>query len=482
MKKILLFALTAVMACSVFLGGCFISGINGADGQDGKDGQDVSVYDLYEAAKSIEGNENLTLDEFLKQYLSYDSQTLEQAAALQASINRSLLSGVSVLSRFTYNDTLAYAEGGVLSFGGGTAIGKPDYHLFALGAGVIVDLDKETGDAYVVTNCHVIYDDSSKETFSKEVYLFLYGQDTEGVNFDIDGYCTYNGKRVYYKADDGNEYYLPDQQLLNDEGYSIPATVIGASVTYDIALLKVSASDVLKNSPAAAASFANAEDVFMGQQVYAVGNPRGYGMSATAGIISKDSEEIVINMSEVDEDSVYNYRVIRTDAAINGGNSGGGLYNASGELIGIVNSKSVSDDIDNMGYALPASNVKRLWLLMRDAYLGGNNKSGVNRAFPVADYEIAGTSSYYNKTTGLVEIEEKVKVIRGGGNLQNGDIIKNVKILNGESVVEDLQVTRMYHFEDALLSVRNGYNVTVTVSRGGNDVEVDMGYSFTKLS
>ena len=52
------------------------------------------------------------------------------------------------------------------------------------------------------------------------------------------------------------------------------------------------------------------------------------------------------------------FRVMRTDAAINGGNSGGALFNAQGKLIGIPNAKTMTDGIDNMGYALPIDRVK----------------------------------------------------------------------------------------------------------------------------
>ena len=57
---------------------------------------------------------------------------------------------------------------------------------------------------------------------------------------------------------------------------------------------------------------------------------------------------------------------MRTDAPINHGNSGGGLYNAQGELIGITNAKNVEDETDNMGYALPITQVEYLVKNMLD--------------------------------------------------------------------------------------------------------------------
>ena len=90
MKKFLILVMmVAVFAASLF-GGC---AVNGRDGRDGKDAQDVSIQEIYEAAKSIEGNENLTFDQFLKEYLSYNDDTV----GLKSVINRSLMSGVSIL-------------------------------------------------------------------------------------------------------------------------------------------------------------------------------------------------------------------------------------------------------------------------------------------------------------------------------------------------------------------------------------------------
>lgn len=101
-----------------------------------------------------------------------------------------------------------------------------------------------------------------------------------------------------------------------------------------------------------------------------MGNAEGEGISVTSGAISVDSEYITIQSILGETDSSGNlkeisYRVMRTDAAINSGNSGGGLYDAQGKLIGITNAKQMDTpnkdgsihSVDNMGYALPITQV-----------------------------------------------------------------------------------------------------------------------------
>lgn len=68
MKKILTVIVAAALAALMLFTGCSVK--DGRDGRDGKSAQDVTVYDLYEAAKTIPGNENLSLEEFLKEYLT----------------------------------------------------------------------------------------------------------------------------------------------------------------------------------------------------------------------------------------------------------------------------------------------------------------------------------------------------------------------------------------------------------------------------
>ncbi len=446
MKKFFAIIASFALAATLLFSGCFLRGEKGETGPAGKDGingQNVSILEIYEEAKKIPGNENLTLDQFLKDYLNYTNEELNEKTALQAVMNKSLMSGVSILSRFSYRT-------------GGNRI---TYKVYT-GSGVIIRIDKEKGDAYVVTNCHVVYDDTSVYTFADNVYLYLYGQDANGINYEIDG-----------------DYSVKDL----GGNYRINAEVIGASVTYDIALLKITDSAVLKTSDAVAADFSNAEHAYVGETVYAVGNAAGEGLSVSDGIISKDNEYISVGLSDANLSDTNSYRVMRTTAPINHGNSGGGLFNTSGEMVGIVNAKDDEADADNLGYALPASNVRRLLNLMYDNYVAAGNLfvSGVKKAYLNTTLETEGSYSYYDTDTGRAEITETVKVSYGNGQpalsyLQYGDIIKNIKVTDGTGAVEkeNVAVTRRYTVSDVMLSVREGDIVILTVMRGQNETEI----------
>ncbi len=448
MKKFLtVFASFCAAALMLFCGCGLVAGTDGLDGRDGKDGTDVSVYDAYEALKRETGNNNLTFEDFLKEYLNFSGGEINSAASLQASINRSLMSAVTIMTRFKYKTTSLLGNG-------------YSYKAFT-GSGVILDVDREAGDAYVVTNCHVVYDDTSADAnyISEYVRLYLFGQDVEGVNYS----------------------FAHDYSVIYDDGYGIEAQVIGASVTYDIAFLKVTGSEVIKRSDAVAASFSDAEDVYIGETVYAIGNAAAEGMSAADGIVSKDSEYIELNLSDKGAANIE-YRVLRTTAPINHGNSGGGLFNTNGKIVGIVNSKDDSEDVDNLGYVLPANYVKRLLKLMYDSY-NGSLVMGVNKAYLGVVTEVSDSYSRYDSENNRAVISEVVRVkaaqdAPSNSALQAGDICKSVRIVGADGAEkENLKITREYHLRDVMFSVRQGDTVYLTVERGGSETEVAISFN-----
>lgn len=449
MKKFLTVLASVFLAATLFFCGCTLS--DGRDGRDGKDGKDVSITEIYE--KYVESYGEISYADFLKEYLNYTNEELDSLVGLQAKINKSLMCGVSILSRF------AYGSSGSGFFPGRPSSSRNTYKVYT-GSGVILWLDKEKGDAYVATNCHVVYDDTSVNKFCDDVRLYLYGQDVNGVNFSIDA----------------------DYSIRGDEDYCINAEILGASVSYDVALLKVTGSEVLKNSNADVASFSDAYEAYVGESVYAIGNASGEGLGASEGIISRDSEQIELSLSDENEDDVGVYRVLRTTAAINHGNSGGALYNAKGEIVGLVNAKDDSEDVDNMGYVLPANNVRRILKLMYDNYVENGNRmlsgGGVKKARLNVVTQIDYTYSLFNSVTNRAEIYETIKVseIAGSpasGNLKVDDVIKNIKLSdpNG-NVYEETEVRRNFYVSEMLFSVRAGDTVTLTVLRGEETIEV----------
>lgn len=134
-----------------------------------------------------------------------------------------------------------------------------------------------------------------------------------------------------------------------DTGY-----VKGTSTSNDIAIVAIPLEDVDEETLSAIkiASLGNSDTLQEGEQVVAIGNALGYGQSVTVGYVSAKNRNITVDGN--------NMVVIQTDAAINGGNSGGALINMKGEVIGINVAKSSSSNlsttsVEGMGYAIPIS-------------------------------------------------------------------------------------------------------------------------------
>lgn len=434
MKKLLAILLSAITVFAAALCGCAFS-----SGKDGRDGQDLNIYDIYDAAneaREAEGLPALGFLDFLNEYFAQSNFEYNEAESVRTVVNRSLLSAVAIFTGFTYNYSRLNST--VLYFTGG---------------GVIVELDKEQGNALIVTNCHVIYDDI-----------------TDGKHSDGSTVIPSDGSVNPVYADEISVHLYGNDLYLN-EG-AIPAKVVGATANYDIALLSVTGSEIIKNSDVIAASFSADENTYIGTPVYAIGNPEADGISATSGIVSRDSE--VIPLSLITGGNTYYYRVIRTDAAVNGGNSGGGLFDGNGKILGIVNSRVVSSDVENMGYALPASTVKRLVGLIKDGYSSSASPT-LKRAVFSEQYYGYTTSNYYDNEENVLRIVDKITVNAPYYGMSAGDVILKIAIKSGTGTIrEEVEITRRYNLDDVLLSAREGDTVIFTVLRGGEEKEVEV--------
>jgi serine protease Do len=245
---------------------------------------------------------------------------------------------------------------------------------------------------------------------------------------------------------------------------------VGGSINYDIAVLKVTGSEILKNSYATTATLGDSERVRVFDEVFAVGNPEGFGMAVTEGIISVDSEGL--DMTGADG-SAINLRVMRVSAAINEGNSGGGLYDEDGKLIGIVCAKRIGADIDNMAYAIPSNLAKNLADNIIDN-CNGTTVTKVQRALigveitakvigPVADPD---TGELYRAERVEVNKIESTCLIKD--DIRVGDIINSITV---DGVT--LNVTRVYHVIDHMLTARVGSEISVNVTRDGESFDIE---------
>ena len=132
------------------------------------------------------------------------------------------------------------------------------------------------------------------------------------------------------------------------------ASVIGYDESSDIAVLKIEAENLKP------VTLGDSSKLRVGDTVYAIGNPLGeLTFSLTRGIVSALSRNIST------ESGGSSMGLIQTDCAINSGNSGGALFNTSGEVVGITNAKysasgTMEAEIDNIGFAIPINSVKRI--------------------------------------------------------------------------------------------------------------------------
>lgn len=127
---------------------------------------------------------------------------------------------------------------------------------------------------------------------------------------------------------------------LNGSDESYDATVVGQDSTSDIAVLKIDATGL---TPAV---IGDSDALAVGEVAVAVGNPLGtLSNTVTDGIVSALNRQVTVQNNDM--------TLIQTDASISPGNSGGGLFNANGELIGIVNAKSSYSEAEGIGFAIP---------------------------------------------------------------------------------------------------------------------------------
>lgn len=163
-----------------------------------------------------------------------------------------------------------------------------------------------------------------------------------GVVLSADGYIVTNNHVV-----DGADELMVT--LSNNKDYK--GKVIGTDPSTDLAVIKIDAHDL------PAMTFANSDDVRLGQWVLAIGYPLNLDATVTSGIVSAKSRSIGINRQSKTPIEAF----IQTDAAINPGNSGGALVNSEGDLIGINSAiASPTGSYAGYGYAIPSNLVKKV--------------------------------------------------------------------------------------------------------------------------
>ena len=175
-------------------------------------------------------------------------------------------------------------------------------------------------------------------TSSYYSYQYTSEGNGSGIIISEDGYILTNNhvidgaNKILVRLRDGKEY---------------EAKLIGKDSKTDTAVIKIEAKNLKY------AVLGDSSTLEVGDLAVVIGNPLGeLGGTVTSGIISALEREISIDGKKMN--------LIQTDAGVNPGNSGGGLFNANGELVGIVTAKSSGIDIENLGFAIPVNDIKNV--------------------------------------------------------------------------------------------------------------------------
>ena len=447
-KNILLAAVMAVvLAAALAFAGCgsttpVVTGIYATDNgyivyySDGTmstlagGGSEITIDELYERYKEEYGD--ISYEEFLQKYL-----TVDVGADNASVINGLLRSSVVVYSEFTVSDT----RFGQVSRG----------IEVSEGSGVIYRIDDDY--TYIITNYHVVYNaaantDNGDSNIARALHCYLYG--SEG------GYS-------FTKRYDAQGY-----PIVEYGSGALACEYVGGSATADLVLLRVSTEELRRiNAGAVAVQFA--EDYRVGKTAIVIGNAEGLGTSVTEGIVSVDRENV--SLSDVDG-VTRTYQLMRVDAAAYGGNSGGGVFDAEGKLIGILNSGS--REAQNINFAIPVETVagvtENIYYYATD---GDDSTEGVYKVTLGVTVQYDNSRYEYDASTGYGSIRETITVqgVTGGSlademGLQSGDVFQSITI-DGKTY----SIDRQYDLSDALYRLQPGESCSLTYLRDGKVCE-----------
>ncbi|MGI6166933.1 MAG: S1C family serine protease [Eubacteriales bacterium] len=265
------------------------------------------------------------------------------------------------------------------------------------GSGVIIGVSNDKKTVYIVTNNHVIS-----------------GADT-----------------ITVRLTNGNEY---------------DAVLRGADSITDIAVLTITPDEDVT-----VAQLGSSASLRIGETVIAIGNPLGeLGGTVTDGIISGLAREV-----EIDGVTMT---LLQTNAAVNPGNSGGGLFNMKGELIGIVNAKSTGANIDLIGFAIPIDTAYDIAVeLIEYGYITDRVEAGLK----LVEINDTLTAFYYGVSTFGVYVEES----KYTDEIKRGDRIVSVN---------SIEVSTIAEIKNILSGCSVGETITIRVSRQGRQLDVKL--------
>jgi len=275
---------------------------------------------------------------------------------------------------------------------------------------------------------------------------FFWSRPVEGVGSGVvvnsDGYILTNSHVI----GDGNAQEI---QVLFENGDKVQGRVLWYDATLDLAVVKVSASNLN------VAELGDSDEIRVGELAVAIGNPLGldFQRTVTSGVISGLHRSVQVNQYNVMED------LIQTDASINPGNSGGPLLNSTGQVIGINTAKIQTGE--GLGFSIPINLVK-----------------------PVLE-EIIEEGTFNNVYIGFTGSEVEIYEVQMDTDLPAEYGVVAIEILPGSpadeaglrpldviTYVDDAQVTSMANLRKILYNYRLGDTAQLTINRDGTTINV----------
>ncbi len=267
--------------------------------------------------------------------------------------------------KYIKNTILAVVASGVVGLGIGIAIPATSAIIDNIETASVTDKVTEipTTDN---SDIRVTMDEASKNTVEiinkVQPSVACITSITEGTDFFNQTYQSEGaGSGVVFYKDSNNAYIVTNNHVISgastvsislNECDLVSAKLVGKDANADLAVISVSLKDLANAgvTDVQVAEFGNSEEVEVGETVIAIGNALGEGNTATKGILSSQTRDVNIQGTKL--------TVLQTDAAINPGNSGGALVNSKGQVIGINTAKISMTTVEGIGYSI-ASDVAK---------------------------------------------------------------------------------------------------------------------------
>ena len=253
-----------------------------------------------------------------------------------------------------------------------------------------------------------------------------------------------------------NSHVVEEAQTITiqlTDGRVLPARLVGADVVSDLAVLQITADDLMP------ATFGGSDSLRVGDTVVAIGDPLGVELRGTLtdGIVSAINRDV-----DVDGRTMT---LIQTNAALNSGNSGGPLINCYGQVIGINTMKiSAFTDkagVEGLGFAIPSATVKDVVeQLIRQGYVSGRPDLGIQGETLSIFYQ-----HYYRLPEGLYITEVDPDSDAAAKGIERGDILLSLK---------GTHITAPDQLSSLLYGCEVGEVVTAIVYRGGYQYELQL--------